>query len=76
MELPNHLRKTMLAVIALNEATATEVSKQTGKGRASESRSLNELERMGYLNRRYATRNVYFSQKPIDRKPNVSTVSK
>ena len=60
MELPNHLRETMLAVIALGEATATEVSKQTGKGRSSESRILNQLERMGYLKRRYSRRKVYF----------------
>ena len=61
MELPNHLRETMLAVIALGEATATEVSKQTGKARASESDYLNQLERMGYLKRRYSGRYVYFS---------------
>ena len=58
MELPNHLRKTMLAIIALGEATATEVSEQTGKARASES---DQLERMGYLKRRYAGKKVYFS---------------
>ena len=53
----------MLAVIALGEATAMEVSKQTGKARPSESDYLNQLERMGYLKRRYATRKVYFSSK-------------
>ena len=66
MELPNHLRETMLAAIALGEATATDVSKQTGKARASESHHLNELERMGYLKRRYESRKVYFSQGSID----------
>ena len=63
MELPNHLRETMLAVIALGEATAIEVSEQTGKSRSSESHHLNELERMGCLNKRYASRKVYFSLK-------------
>ena len=67
MPLPNHLRKTMLAVIALKEATATEVSKHTGKVRASESSNLNQLERMGYLQRRYDSRKVCFSVKPTDR---------
>ena len=62
MNLPNHLRKTMLVVIALGEATATDVSKQTGKSRASESDYINQLERMGYLKRRYAKRKVYFSK--------------
>ena len=61
MGLPNHLRQTMLTVIALGEATATDVSKQTGKSRASESDYMNQLERMGYLKRRYAKRKVYFS---------------
>jgi len=61
MELPNHLRETMLAVIALEEGTATDVSGQTGKSRSSESDYLNQLERMGYLKRRYSTRKIYFS---------------
>ena len=61
MNLPNHLRQTMLTVIALGEATATDVSKQTGKSRASESDYMNQLERMGYLKRRYSSRKVYFS---------------
>jgi len=61
MELPNHLRETMLAIIALREGTATDVSEQTGKSRSSESDYLNQLERMGYLKRRYASRKIYFS---------------
>ena len=63
MELPNHLRETMLAVIALGEATATEVSKQTGKARPSESDHLNQLKRMGCLKTRRAKRQVYYSPK-------------
>ena len=61
IELPNHLRETMLAVIALGEATAPEVSKETGKARSSESDYLNQLRRMGYLKKRYASRKVYYS---------------
>ena len=63
IELPNHLRETMLAVISFGEATATEVSKQTGKARSSESDYLNQLRRMGYLKKRYASRKVYYSPK-------------
>ena len=63
IELPNHLKETMLSVIALGEATATEVSKETGKARASESDHLNQLERMGYLKKRYASRKTYYSPK-------------
>lgn len=62
IELPNHLRETMLAVISLGEATATEVSKQTGRARASESSYLNQLRRLRYVKRRFARRQVYFSQ--------------
>lgn len=63
IKLPNHLRDTMVALIALGEATATEVSKQTGKARASESDHLNQLKRMGYLKTRRAKRQVYYSPK-------------
>lgn len=50
----------MLAVIALGEATATDVSKWTGKSKSSESDYMNQLERMGYLKRKYVSRKVYF----------------
>lgn len=60
MELPNHLRETMLAVIALGESTATQIGQHTGKVRATESSLLNQLARMGYLQRRLANRKVYF----------------
>ena len=60
MNLPKHLRETMLAVMVLGGATATEVSEQTGKARGSMSDHLNQLERMGYLKKRYTGRKVYF----------------
>jgi len=61
MELPNHLRESMLAIIALGEATALDVSKQTGKSRASESDYLNQLFRMRYLKKRKRDRTAIFS---------------
>jgi len=61
MELPNHLRETMLAVMALGEGTATDVSEQTGKSRATESDYLNQLARMGFLKRSYSSKKIYFS---------------
>ena len=61
MELPNHLRETMLAVIALGEATAAEVAEHSGKARSSESEYLNQLRRMDYLKRRFSSRNACFS---------------
>ena len=63
IKLPDQLRETMLAIIVLGEATATEASKQTGKARATMSDHLNQLERMGYLKKRYASRKVYYSPK-------------
>jgi len=61
MELPNHLRESMLAIIALGEATALDVSKQTGKSRASESDYLNQLFRMRYLKKRKRGRTAIFA---------------
>ena len=61
MSLPNHLRETMLAILVLEEATASDVAEVTGKSRPSESDYLNQLERMGYLKRRYTKRSVKFS---------------
>ena len=64
MELPNHLRETMLAVIALDrEVTATDVSRRTGKARATESNVLNQLVRLTYLEKRKKGRTAYFSPK-------------
>ncbi|MDH5689164.1 MAG: helix-turn-helix domain-containing protein [Candidatus Bathyarchaeota archaeon] len=62
MQLPNHLRETMLALIALGEATARDVSNETGKARASESDHLNQLERMRFLKKRRAGRTVYYTR--------------
>jgi len=67
MELPNHLRETMLALMGLGKATAKGVSEQTGKSRASESDYLNQLERMGYVTREYREKKVYFSPKTSNR---------
>jgi len=61
MELSDRLRETMLAIIALEKATATEVSKHTGRSRASESDHLNQLERMGWLKKNKEGKKVYFS---------------
>ena len=61
IELPNHLRKTMLAVISLGEATAEEVSEQTGRARASEMDRLNQLQRMGYVKKRHVGSKSFFS---------------
>lgn len=49
MALPDHLRKTMLALAKLVEARADEVAEITQRTRAIESGYLNQLVRLGYV---------------------------
>lgn len=61
LSLPDHLRKSALAIIKLGKATAEVVAKETSRVRAIESSYLNQLARMGYLKRKREGRRVYFS---------------
>jgi predicted transcriptional regulator len=58
--LPDHLRKSALALASLNEATATDLSKETGRVRAVESDYLNQLVSMGLVKKKRKGRDVYF----------------
>ena len=58
--LPDHLRKSALALSALSEATATDLSKETGRVRAVESDYLNQLVSMGLVKKKRKGRDVYF----------------
>lgn len=58
--IPDHLRKTLIAVCRLGVVTAEDVAQQTSRARAVESSHLNELVRMGYLKRERKKRKVYF----------------
>ncbi len=60
LSLPDHLRKTALALANLGEATATDLSKETGRVRAVESDYLNQLVSMGLLKKKRKGRDVYF----------------
>lgn len=60
LSLPDHLRKSALALANLGEATATDLSKETGRVRAVESDYLNQLVSMGYLKKKRKGRDVYF----------------
>jgi len=60
LKLPGHLQKTMIAVVELEEATATMVSEKTGRARAIESSYLNKLVEMGYLRKEKRKRRAYF----------------
>jgi DNA-binding IclR family transcriptional regulator len=58
--LPDHLRKSALALASLGEATATDLSKETGRVRAVESDYLNQLVAMGLVKKKRKGRDVYF----------------
>ena len=60
--LPDHLRKTYLAASSRDEITATEVSKLTGRSRASESSYLLQLVDRNLLTRSMNGRTAVFSK--------------
>jgi hypothetical protein len=60
LSLPSALRKTVMALYKLKEATAEDLSKETKRLRAVESASANQLVRMGFLSKKREGRNVYF----------------
>jgi hypothetical protein len=60
LSLPDHLRKSAMVICKMGEATANDVSKETGRARAVESGYLNQLVTMGHLKRRRKGRKVYF----------------
>lgn len=49
LELPDHLRRTAMALHEVGRATAELVSEHTGNSRSIESAYLNQLERQGYI---------------------------
>jgi len=60
LRIPDHLRKTLVAVCRLGLVIAEDVAQETGRARAVESSYLNQLARMGYLKRERKKRKVYF----------------
>jgi hypothetical protein len=63
LSLPDHLRKTAIIVCQLGEASAAEVAARSGRARAAESDYLNQLARMGILEKRRKGRESYFTAK-------------
>lgn len=62
LSLPDNLRKTAYALSKLGgEATAEQVAKETERTRAIESAYLNQLQRMGYINRKRKGHKVVYS---------------
>ncbi len=58
--LPSALRKTVMALYKLGEATAEDLARETKRLRAVESSAANQLVRMGFLTKRREGRKVYF----------------
>lgn len=60
LSMPDHLRKTAMAICRCGRATAEEISEQTSRARAVESAYLNQLVIMGYLKKERKGRKAYF----------------
>jgi hypothetical protein len=60
LSLPSSLRKTVMVLYQLERATADDLARETGRLRAVESASANQLVRMGYLKKSRSGRDVYF----------------
>ena len=60
LQLPDHLRRSYLTVASRGECDATVVSNLTGRCRAVESNYLNQLARMGWLNKRRSSKTINF----------------
>jgi len=58
--LPDHLRTTYMMVATRGEGDATIVSNKTGRCRAVESNYLNQLARMGWLDKRRISKTMHF----------------
>ncbi len=60
ISLPDHLRRTFMVVVSRGECSAIVVSNLTGRCRAIESNYLNQLSRMGWLNKRRISKTTHF----------------
>ena len=60
LSMPDHLRKTAMAVCRLGRATADEIAQQTHRARAVESAYMNQLVIMGHLKKERKGRKAYF----------------
>jgi len=60
MNLPDSLRRTMLAIAKLKEATPEEVAEETNRTRGLENLYLNQLERLGHIEKVKRGRRVHY----------------
>jgi len=61
LELPDHLRKTFIALTTYGRATASEITKLTDRARAVESGYLNQLVLLGYAEKHNDGRKKVFT---------------
>ncbi len=59
-ELPNHLQRTLIALIRCGHATAYDVAAETKKQRSVESAHLNQLVYMRMVKKSFGLRRKYF----------------
>lgn len=60
LDLPDHVRKTAMAMNKFKKATAEDIALETGRERSIESAYLNQLVRSGYLKKKRDGRRVIF----------------
>jgi predicted HTH transcriptional regulator len=60
LNMPDHLRKTAVAICRNVRATAEDIANQTNRARAMESSYLNQLVIMGYLKKQRKGKKTYF----------------
>lgn len=60
LSMPDHLRKTAMAICRCSRATAEEIAGETARARAVESAYLNQLVIMGYVKKERRGRKAYF----------------
>jgi len=58
--LPDNLRKSYMIVVSLENASADDVSVKTGRSRAAESSYLNQLVRLGWLEKTRERKTIHF----------------
>ncbi len=61
LNLPDTLRRTLLALQGLGEATSQEVAVKTGRTRSIETVYLNQLSRLKYVARKRRSRKIYYT---------------
>ncbi len=60
LDLPDTIRKTLLALQSLGESTSEEVAVKTGRTRSIETVYLNQLARLKHVSRERKSRKIYY----------------